>query len=134
MVDQQRDVLAALAQCRHLDLRAPNPEVEVLAELPLRDALLEVPVRRGDEPDIGLPPVVGTEPHDLARLQHTQELRLHDHRHVTDLVEEERPGCRVFEDALTVAVRTGEGASHVTEQLVLQQRLALAGGVEGHVP
>ncbi len=86
-----------------------------------------------DEPHVGLPRLVGAEPHDLARLQDAQQLRLHVQRHVADLVEEQRAPVGVLEDALAVALGAGERTAHVAEELVLEQRLALPGGVERHV-
>ena len=53
MVDEERNVLAALAQRRHREMNHVDPVEQVLPELPLRDQLLEVPVRRGHHPDVG---------------------------------------------------------------------------------
>ena len=49
-----RDVLGALAQRRQLDRDDVDPVVEVLAEAPFLDRLLEVDVGRGDQPELGL--------------------------------------------------------------------------------
>ena len=46
--------------------------------------------------------LVGAEAHDLAVLQHAQELGLHRLRHVADLVQEERAAVGVLEAALAV--------------------------------
>ena len=49
VLGEERDVLAALAQRRHADGEDLEAVVEVLAEAPLGDLLLEVAVRRRDD-------------------------------------------------------------------------------------
>ena len=50
--DQQRNVLGPLAQRRHADREDVEPVVQVLAERPRRDQLLEIAVGRGDDPHV----------------------------------------------------------------------------------
>src|SRR5438105_6488593 len=57
-----------------------------------------------------------------ALLQDAQQLRLQGIGHVPDLVEEERAAVGELELAGTVAVRPGEGAPGVAEELALQDR------------
>ena len=51
---QLRQILDAIAQRRHPDRDDVDPVVEVLAEAPFLDRLLEIDVGRGDQPEIGL--------------------------------------------------------------------------------
>ena len=69
---------------------------------------------------------------DLALLQGPQQLRLHGGRDFADLVEEDRAVAGDFEQARLVANRTGEGASHVAEQLGFEQRLGQRRAVDAH--
>ena len=57
-----------------------------------------------------------------AVLEHAQQLRLQRQRHLGEFVEEERAAVRDLEQAGLVAVRAGEGALPVTEQLRLSSR------------
>ncbi len=63
-------------------------------------------------------------------LEHAQELRLHLHRELTDLVEEHRAAVGRFEETCARAGRAGEGAFLVTEELALEQRLRNGRAVE----
>src|SRR5690606_38937761 len=68
-------------------------------------------------------------PHD-ALLQRAQELRLHVELELADLVEEERPAVRLDEEPLAVALRVGEGATHVSEELALEEVRRHRGAVD----
>ena len=60
VVDQQRDVLAALAQRRDVDRHALDAEVQVLAELLVGDHLVEVAVGRADQAHVDVDRLVAT--------------------------------------------------------------------------
>jgi hypothetical protein len=68
---------------------------------------------------------------DFARLEEAQEQRLHPQAHLADLVEEERAAIGELELARLVAIRAGEAAPRVAEQLRLEERLGEAGAVDG---
>ena len=67
---------------------------------------------------------------DLLFLQHAQELHLQAHRHVADLVEQQRAAVRGLEQALVGAVRARERAFLVTEELRLEQVLGHRAAVD----
>ncbi len=67
-------------------------------------------LRRAHRPDLGL-------------LKHAQELHLQRHRHVADLVEEDRPAVRGLEQSLVRLHRARERAARMAEELGLEQRL-----------
>src|SRR5690606_1006727 len=69
--------------------------------------------------------------HELALLEHAQQLRLRSARHLADLVEEERAAVGELEEAFALADRAGERALLVAEQLGLEQRLRHRGDVGG---
>ena len=67
---------------------------------------------------------------DLARLEESQEQRLHPQAHLADFVEEQRAAVGHLQLAALVAVGAGEAALDVAEQLRLEQRLGEAGAVD----
>ena len=67
----------------------------------------------------------------LALLQHAQQLDLHLERHLADLVEEDRAGAGLDEQAGARPLGVGERAAHVAEQLALEQRRRHRGAVDG---
>ena len=96
------DVVEPLAQRRQRDLEHAEPVVEVLAELAALHRRVQVAVGGGDHADVGRDHARAAEPHELALLEHAQQLGLHRRRHLADLVEEQhvpaacsmRPGLR----------------------------------------
>ena len=97
---EQRDVGRALAQRRHLEGDDVEPVVEVLAELPLRDHLLEVAVGRRDDADVDVDRLVAADALELALLQEAQQLHLDGRRDLADLVEEQRAAVGLLEAAV----------------------------------
>ena len=63
-------------------------------------------------------------------LQHAQQLRLEPHRHVADLVEQQRAAVRRLEQSRCGAVRAGERALLVSEQLGFEQVLGHRGAID----
>ena len=122
-VGQQRDVFLALAQRRQHDRQHVEAVEQVLAEVPLRDHLLEVAFRAGDDADVDVDRARPADPLDGAVLDRAQQLDLHRQRHVVDVVEEQRAALRHLEAARLVLDRAGEGAALVPEQLGLDQVL-----------
>ena len=88
-------------------------------------------VGRGDDAHVDLARPGVADRHDLALLEHAQELRLHRARHFAHLVEEDRALLGGFEDAAPVLDRAREGAATVPEELALEQRLLERGAVDG---
>ncbi len=107
---------------------------EVLAELTCGDPLGQIAIRRGDHADVEPSrAVVGTDLLDLTVLEEAQQERLHAQAHLADFVEEQRAPVRLLQLADLVAIRAGEAALHVTEQLRFEQGLGQAGAVDGDV-
>src|SRR6185369_11104470 len=76
VIDEQRDVLATLAERRQHDLDDAQPIVEVLAEASGSHRRLEVVVRRRDQPDVDGDGVVATDALERFLLDGAEELRL----------------------------------------------------------
>ena len=89
MVEQQRDVLAPLAQGRQLDLDRVQPEQQVLAEAAFRRRAARRAVGRGDHPDVDRHRLVGADRDHLPLLERGQQLGLEVERQIADLVEEQ---------------------------------------------
>ena len=94
-----RDVLAALAQRRQLDVDDREAEVEVLAEVARLDLLHQVAVGGGDHPHVDLDDVVAADAPHLAVLQHAQELGLQVQPQLAELVEEDGAAVGALERA-----------------------------------
>ena len=72
---------------------------------------------RGDDPDVGADRRAAADRRVFALLQDAQKAGLRLHRHIADLVEEERAAFRLLETALRAGLRAGESALLVPEQL-----------------
>ena len=93
----------------------------------------EVAIRGRDDADIdGRARGIGSHGLDLAVLEEAQEQRLHAQAHLADFVEEQRAAVRQTELADLVAIRAGEAALDVAEQLRFEQRFGDARAVDGH--
>ena len=106
-----------------MDVDDVEPVVEVVAELLLLDAFLEVLVRRADDADIHLDRQVRADALELALLEDAQQLRLGRHGHLADLVEEDRALIGHLEAATALGHRTGERTLLMTEELGLEEGL-----------
>ncbi len=132
VVDQDRDVGAAVAQRRDDEMNDVETVEQVFAELPLADPLAEVAVGRGDDADVQLDRgVVGADFLQLAGLEEPEQHALHPQGHLADLVQEDRAAVAHFELAGLVPVGAGEAALDVTEQLGFEEGLGNAGAVDG---
>ena len=119
--DQQRDVLAALAQRRHADREDGEAVEEVPAEAPRLDLGPEVAVGGGDDPDVGVQRPRAADALELALLEDAQQLGLQLQRQLADLVEEDRRAVRHLEAARLAGHRPGVRPLLAAEQLALDQ-------------
>ena len=126
-----RDVVAPIAQGGHLHGKDRQAEVEVLAELPGRHGLAQAAVGGRDDADIKLDGRAATQPFDLARLDGAQHLGLHGHRHLADLIQEQRAALGQFESTQLALVGAGKCPALVTKQLRLEQRIRNGRAVDG---
>jgi hypothetical protein len=122
MLDQQRDVLAALSQRRQLHRDDVQPVVKIFAKRAVRNHLRKVGMRRGDHADVNLDCVRITNPLELTFLQHAQQLGLKRGTHRSDFVEKQRALVRLLEPPLPRADRTGKRTAYVAEELGFEQR------------
>ena len=104
---------------------------EILAEGALADALPQIAMGGADHADVDarhLP--VGADLLDLAGLEEAEQQGLHPQRHLADFVEEDGAAVGHLQQARPVAVRVGEAALDVAEQLGFEQRIGQAGAVD----
>ncbi len=122
MLNQERNVFAALAQGRHTNLNDVQAIIEVRTKTTRHDLRREVLVRGRDQAHVGLDDFIAAQPLETLLLEHAQQLRLGSGRKVADLVQEQGALMGLLELADPAPVRVGEGAALVAEQLALQQR------------
>ena len=102
---------------RKPDRHDVEAEEQVFPEQALLDEPAQLLVRRRDDPHIGLDRHAAADRGVFALLQHAQQARLRLHRHVADLVEEERAAFRLLEAADRTGERAREGALLMAEKL-----------------
>lgn len=76
MLDEPREILAALAQRWHVDLEHGEPVVEVRAKAMCVDLAGEVAVGRCDHADVDRDHLIAAYRSDLAALEHAEQFRL----------------------------------------------------------
>src|SRR5262249_34825637 len=131
VLDEDGDVLPALAERRDTGGHDGDTIVEVLPEGPLLDLLLRVLVRRGDQPDVRPGGLAATHLDEFTALDHAQQLRLEREAQLAQLVDEQRTRVREREDALARLDGSGERALDVPEEMALHETFRHRGTVEG---
>ena len=119
VVDQDVQILAALAQGRQGDGEATETVVQVQAELASGNQLFQVAIGGRNQANVRLHGLAAADPLELLLLQQPQRFRLGQRRHVADLIEEQCPARTLLELADPPPVRTREGALLVAEQFAL---------------
>ena len=127
---EHRDVLAPLAQRRHVQAHDVEPEAQVGAEAVGEHLAVQRPVAGRHQPHVDAPRRVLAEAAQLPFLQHAQQLGLAARRQLGDLVEEERAAVRFLEQPAPLDGRAGEGAAGVPEELGVDQLVGQCGAVE----
>ncbi|MGB2906107.1 MAG: hypothetical protein WBB73_03345 [Candidatus Aminicenantaceae bacterium] len=107
-----------------------QPEVQILAKIPVFDLFFQVLVGGGYDPHIHLIDPAGTHLLDLALLQDTEDLCLRLEAHVANLVQENGPVVRQFEFAGLLLRCPGKSALDMAEQFALDQLLGNGGAVD----
>ena len=130
MIDERRNLLAALAQRRQPQADDVEAVEEVLAEAPVGDERLEIGVGGGDDADVDLDRLRLAEAVDLVGLEEAEELGLQLGADLGDLVEEEGAAGGGADDALEGVVGAGERPLAVAEQLALEHLARHGGAVE----
>src|SRR6185437_9743829 len=130
MLGQHRNVLAPLAQRRDGDDVEREAVEEVAAEAARFGQGGEIDVGRSNHADIDALRGVAADALEGAVFDDAQDLLLHRQRGVGDLVEKERAAIGDLEAAQTPAVRAGEGARFMPEELTVEEALGERGAIE----
>jgi len=104
MTGEQGDVLEPLTERREVDDDLVQAVEKILPELPRPDHLGQIPVGRGQDPDVDVGTLVGPEGAELTVLDDAEKLGLDGHRDLGDLVEEDRPAVGLIEKTALVLV------------------------------
>ena len=120
-IDQQADVVAAVAQRRQVQLEHAEPVVQVLAEPLVADVLLQVLIRGGDHADVDAHFLRRPDRQKRMAFENPQQLGLAFERQLADFVEKQRAQVGLLEEADVVAIGAGERAGLVAEQLALHE-------------
>src|SRR5262249_11280673 len=124
------DVGSAFSERRDIDREDREPEVKIFSKLPRAHRCFQVPVGRGDDPDVHFNVSRPAKSIDLPFLEHSQQLRLYARSDLAYLVEEDRAACRELELTRAPLVRTGIGALLVAKQFVFNQRVGYGCAVD----
>ena len=131
VLDEDRNVVAPLAERGHVDGHHVQAIEEIVAERPLAHGHPEIDVGRREHAHVD-----GNRPHaadafHLALLEHTEQPRLQIEAERADLVEEDGATVRQLELAELARVRAGEGAALVAEELRFDERVGDGRHVDG---
>src|SRR5438105_4395919 len=98
-----------------------QPEEQVAAQRAALDRLFRILIRRGDQTHVERDRRFAAYPAYDFGLEHAQQLDLELHRHLGDLVEEQRAARGELEISVPLLDGPGERAAHVPEQLALDE-------------
>ena len=131
ILGEELDVFFPAAQRRELQADDIEAVKQVFAECFGLDFRFEVFVCRGDDAHVGADDIVPAHAGEGAVLQDAQQFALHRHRHLADLVEEERAAVRLFEAPDALGAGAGERSLLVTEQLALEEIFRNGRAIDG---
>ncbi|KAG9613773.1 hypothetical protein KCV01_g966, partial [Aureobasidium melanogenum] len=133
MFRKQGNIAAPLPQRRQRNTHHVQAVLQVGAEQAGSDAGVQVLMRGGDDAHVAAQRLATAHAVILATGQHAQQARLQAHRHVADLIEEQRAALGLLEAADMPACRAGKGARLVAKQFAFQQLSRNRGGVQRHI-
>src|SRR6185312_3533406 len=113
--DEHRDVVRAFAERRQIDAENVQAIKQVGAEASLFHELAERLVRGGDDAHVDADRYGAADAHELALLEHAEQLDLGGRGDFSDLVEEERAGVRQLEPTEPPLGGAGERALLMAE-------------------
>ena len=99
ILNQERNVFRPLAQRRNANLNRIQPIKKIFPEAPGQNFSAEIAIRGRDQVHVDLFHFRRPDLLNLAVLDHAQQLGLHRHRSLADLIEKDRASVRVLEKA-----------------------------------
>ncbi len=130
VVEQQRDIFAALTQRRQAQLCDVQTVRQVFAKPPGAGLFEQVGLGGGNDAQVHMDTLVGAQPLQFLLLQHPQQFDLLGQRHAFDFIQEQRAAVGIFQLADALALGAGERAAFVAEQLGFKQLLGDGRAVE----
>src|SRR5579864_7937814 len=122
-LDEDGQIVLAVAEGRQLDREHVQPVIEVFAKLVLPDGLERLDVRRRDDANVDALFALAADRPKCPLLEDPEELRLGGGGHLGNLVEKQRAPVRQLERSLPARDGPGECALLVAEELALEQRV-----------
>ncbi len=132
MIDEQRNIVAALAQRRQPQGYQINAVVEVLAECAIGYHLFEPRIGGTNNAHIGVARPAVAERFERALLKHTQQLHLRRLVQIANLVEENRAALGSLKAPFAGSNGAGERPFRVAEHLALEKRARNAAEIDRH--
>ena len=130
-IHQGKDVVCSLPQGRNQYVEDIQAVEEIFSELLRLDSLLQVPVCRGDDPDLDRDGRGAANPLEAALLEQAQELRLAAQCEFPDLVEKYRAAVSQLKAPFLTGYCPGKGSLFMTKKLALNQVFRQGSTVEG---
>src|ERR1700687_4837525 len=116
-----QDVLAPLAKRADGELHHVDAEEKVFPETTRLEILFQYPVGGRNQPNVGVPGAILTNPLELMLLQETQQLGLKPGGDLSNFVEEKSPTFGQLDPARLISHCPGERPSDVPKELARQQ-------------
>ena len=105
---------------------------QIVAEQFLLDQLLKGSVGRREQSNVDFVRFVVSNPCDLLFFEHSKQLDLGAHGHISDFVEKQCPTVGVLKSTFTIRDRIGKRAADVTEKLAFHKRFGDCAHVQGY--
>ena len=131
VVDECRDVFAALAERGELNDGGIQTEEEILAEGFVFDHLLKITVGGADDADVDGDLFLSSDTADGFFLQHAEEFDLRLPGEVADFIEEKGSAIGLLKTADTFADCSGEGSAFVAEEFAFDEVVRDGGTIDG---
>ena len=116
-----RNIGTALPQRWHVEREYVKPIEEVRTKAAGADVLLQISIRRCDDPDIDSCGFAAAHRLKLMFLENTQQLDLGFRRKFPNFIQEKRAAVGQFEASVDIVESTREGSFYMTEKLALYQ-------------
>src|SRR5262249_37489186 len=100
-----------------------KPVIQILPEPAVADGLLEVDVRRRQNPGIDGDCLLSTQTMDFMILQKPQQFDLQTKRYVSNLIQEQRAALCAFNTSLALLRSPSECPFLIAEQLTFKERI-----------
>src|SRR5262249_45857763 len=116
ILSESWNVVATIAECRHLDGDYIQTEIKILTEPARLDFRRQIFMCGADESNIDRHSFVCAQTLNDSFFQYAKHFRLRSCVHIADLIQKQRPTVGLFELPFSTSGRAGECSFFVTEQ------------------